>query len=121
MANAKVHINAQEGNRLETIKAHSGKTAKGSHSIQLVLPTPKSFLSALRFATRRPFDSLLCSSSRGQALRRKEKGISFRYPAFTSQRVRKTAPTLTRHAGLLSGRPYRGLVYRSANSFEILN
>src|SRR5437764_5759879 len=69
----------------------------------------KTFLSALRFARRRPFDSLFCSSSRGQALRRKEKGISFRYPAFTSQRVRKTAPTLTRHAGLLSGRPYRGL------------
>src|SRR2546423_6079214 len=81
MANAKVHINAQEGNRLETIKAHSGKTAKGSHSIQLVLPTPKSFLIALRFAARRPFDSLLCSSSRGQALRRKEKGFSFHLPS----------------------------------------
>src|SRR2546423_36841 len=68
----------------------------------------KPFLIALRFAARKPFDSLLCSSSRGQALRRKEKGFFLPYPAFTSQRVRQTAPTLTRHAGLLSGRPCRG-------------
>jgi hypothetical protein len=31
-----------------------------------------------------------------QSLRRKENGIPSLYPAFTSQRARKTAPTLTR-------------------------
>jgi len=51
--------------------------------LYLVLPASKTiFLCALRFAAR--------------SLRRKEKGFSFLYPAFTSQRVRKTAPTLTR-------------------------
>src|SRR5437763_13694629 len=76
----------------------------------------KPFLIALRFAARKPFDSLLCSSSRGQALRRKEKGFFLPYPAFTSQRVRKTAPTLTRPFASLKGRlcwatfgrPFRG-------------
>jgi hypothetical protein len=47
---------------------------------------------------------LLRSASLRASLRRKEKGFSFLYPAFTSQRARKTAPTLTRHAGLLSAR-----------------
>jgi hypothetical protein len=46
--------------------------------LYLVLPASKTiFLCALRFAAR--------------SLRRKEKGFSFLYPAFTSQRVRKTA------------------------------
>ena len=48
---------------------------------------------------------LLRSASLRASLRRKEKGFYFLYPAFTSQRVRKTAPTLTRHAGLLSAAP----------------
>jgi hypothetical protein len=39
---------------------------------------------------------LLRSASLRASLRRKEKGFSFLYPAFTSQRARKTAPTLTR-------------------------
>jgi hypothetical protein len=55
---------------------------------------------------------LLRSASLHASLRRKEKGFSFLYPAFTSQRARKTAPTLTRHAGLLSAAP-SGLVSRS--------
>jgi hypothetical protein len=55
---------------------------------------------------------LLRSASLRASLRRKEEGFSFLYPAFTSQRARKTAPTLTRHAGLLSTAP-SGLVSRS--------
>ena len=54
----------------------------------------KPFLIALRFAARKP-------AAQGKV-------FFLPYPAFTSQRVRKTAPTLTRHAGLLSGRPCRG-------------
>jgi hypothetical protein len=55
---------------------------------------------------------LLRSASLHASLRRKEKDFSFLYPAFTNQRVRKTAPTLARHAGLLSAAP-PGLVSRS--------
>jgi hypothetical protein len=60
---------------------------------------------------------LLRSASLRAGLRRKEKGFSFLYPAFTSQRVRKTAPTLTRHAGLLSAAP-SGLVRPPASQGE---
>ena len=52
----------------------------------------KAFFKVLRFATHWPFDSLLCSSSRGQALRRKEKVSLFLYPALTSQHGARTAP-----------------------------
>jgi len=42
----------------------------GNHS--LFYNMQKASFKALRFAARWPFDSLLCSSSRGQALRRAE-------------------------------------------------
>jgi hypothetical protein len=64
------------------------------------------------WSSRRQSHFLLRSASLRASLRRKEKGWSFLYPAFTGQRVRKTAPTLTRHAGLLSAAP-PGLVSRS--------
>ena len=59
---------------------------------------------------------LMRSASLRASLRRKEKTFSFVYPAFTSQRVRKTAPTLTRPFASLKGRlcwatfgrPFRG-------------
>ena len=47
-----------------------------------------------------------------QACGARKRAFPVLYPAFTSQHVRKTAPTLTRHAGLLSAAPL-GLVARS--------
>src|SRR5947209_11738797 len=87
-----------------TAGAEAGVIKSGSHCACILTTEGASYLALPGIKNH----FLLRSASLRASLRRKEKGFFLPYPAFTSQRVRQTAPTLTRHAGLLSGRPCRG-------------
>jgi hypothetical protein len=68
----------------------------------------KPFLIALRFAPTPSQAKPACVGDPGAVRKPAAQGkrLFFLYPAFTSQRVRKTASTLARHAGLFSAAPF---------------
>src|SRR5436305_10518370 len=77
------------------------------------------FLSALRFAARKPLDSLLCSSSRGQACGAR-KACVLSIPSTYEAARAGNAHVLPQRTGLLSVVPCRGLVYRYSHITALL-